>query len=187
MCSIKISELNGYINRLLSSLDQKTKVQIVEDGHYQQIVCQVSSYLRFGDFDHLEVPLFQDSIFANYIKNDERKITIKQDEKEQYLYHTEELIANVLDLYQQGDISFNQLIENYLKRITTIYKAYRYYALREPEFMLSDRNREVSDLFSKLLTGYQPPENMEGYEKLEYYQSIQNGINEYLNSKGKKL
>ena len=187
LCSIKNSELNEYINRLLSSLDQKTKVQIVDDGHYQQIVCQVSSYLRFGDFDHLEVPLYQDSIFANYIKNDEREITIKQDEKEQYLYHTEDLISNVLDLYQQGDVSFNQLMENYLKRMTDIYKIYRYYALREPGFVMSDRNKEITAIFAQLLNGYELPGKMEGIEKQEYYQSIQSGINDYLNNKGKKI
>lgn len=108
-------------------------------------------------------------------------------EKEQYLYHTEDLIANVLELYQQGDVSFDQLMENYLKRITNIYKMYRHYALREPGFVMSERNKEVTAIFAQLLNGYELPEKMEGIEKQEYYQSLQSGVNDYLNNKGKKI
>lgn len=187
LCILKNSELKEYINRLLNALDQTTKTQIIEDGHFKQLVSQVSSYLRFGDLDHLDVPLYQDNIFANFIKVNEVREVGNPDEKELYLYHTEDLISNVLDLYQQGDISFSQLIENYLKRITVVYKMYRYYALREPGFIMSDRNKEISAIFSQLLTGYELPEKMEGIEKQEYYQIVQNGINGYLNSKDKKI
>lgn len=137
--------------------------------------------VKYGD----EVFYIQNLNFQKHKMIPDKKVS--EQEKELYLYHTEDLITNTLELYQQGDISFNRLMENYLKRITDIYKMYRYYALREPGFIMSERHKEVKKIFYKLLNGYELPEKMEGIEKLEYYQRVQSGVNDYLNNKGKTI
>lgn len=187
LCIMRNSDLKEYIRVASSTFDQNIKNKIISDGYFEQIVRQVSSFLRFGDFEHIGVPLYQDDIFAKFVENIDTKENDNSDERELYLYHTEDLISNVLKLYQQGDVSFNQLMENYLKRITDIYKMYRYYALREPGFIMSERNKEVTEIFYKLLNEYELPEKMEGIEKLEYYQSVQSGVNDYLNNKDKRI
>ena len=75
-------------------------------------------------------------------------------------------------------------MDNYIKRISLLYKNYRYYAFREPEFMVSGRNADVSKLFRRLFTGFEKPESDSRIDRLEYYQHIQNKVNEYLNEIG---
>lgn len=187
ICNLKNSELNELIKKMINSMNEYIKTQLMDTDKFAEIVREVSSYLRFGDLTHQDIPLYQDEIFKTFINDSKYQKDFYEDEKELYLYHTEDLITNILDLNQQGDISFDQLIENYLKRISELYKKFRYYALREPGFIISERNKDVSAIFSQLLTSYDMPEEMKGIEKLEYYQDIQNGINEYLNSRGKKI
>ena len=63
-------------------------------------------------------------------------------------------------------------------------KNYRYYATRELGFMVSGRNADVSKLFRRIFTGFEKPESDSRIDRLEYYQHIQNGVNDYLNEIG---
>lgn len=177
------SIVNDYILRNSEKIHQdEIYLKLLE------VIEKMCSLGNFNDLNHIDMPISLDANFYRNldltVKNDDAS-SIYSDKKELYLYHTEDLIANVLELYQQGDVSFNQLMDNYLKRITDIYKIYRHYALREPGFVMSERNKEVTSIFAQLLNGYELPEKMEGIEKLEYYQSVQSRVNDYLNNKGK--
>ena len=146
------------------------------------------SLANFRDFEHSSFPISLDSDFytqPEFIAQTEREARVNNpEEKELYLYHTEELINGILELYQQGDISYEQLMDNYIKRISLLYKNYRYYASREPGFMVSGRNADVSKLFRRLFTVFEKTESDSRIDRLEYYQHIQNGVNEYLNEIG---
>ena len=136
------------------------------------------------------MPLYQDELFSKFAeeKNDNEKEKTKPSDAEileeidLYLYKTEDLINNVLELYKQGDFSFYKLMENYLKRITTIYKKYRYYAVREKGFITTERNKKIMEIFNKLLNGCQLPETTNELDMLEFYQELQANVNDYLNN-----
>jgi len=190
--NVKISEIKNINNSGKEILKLQIEAGDIEINslinEYAEIVKYVSSMMRFNDMDHTEVPLYQDEIFMNFSKNikTERQIDkteIDKNEKNLYLYQTEVLINEALYLYQQGDISFEKLMQNYINRINSIYKKYRYYALREPGFVMSDRYVELKLLFEKIMisniTEYEKESKI---DKLEYYQYIQSKINEYLNS-----
>ena len=190
LCQMNSSELKEYTKTMFDKLDQDIKDRIISEGHFEEIVCQVSSYLRFGDFNHTKVPLYQDELFSKFAeeKNDNEKVETKPSDAEileeidLYLYKTEDLINNVLELYKQGDFSFYKLMENYLKRITTIYKKYRYYAVREKGFITTERNKKIMEIFNKLLNGCQLPETTNELDMLEFYQELQANVNDYLNN-----
>ena len=153
---------------------------------YRDIIKIVASYLKFNDFSHTEVPLYQDEMFIKFMNNDAQEVL---DEKERYLYHTEELIDEVLDLYIKGDFSYIKLIENYLTRIRSVYDKFRYYAVREKGFVMSDRFKEVHGIFNQLIGKYGLIEisSLSEIEKREYYPKIQEGIIEYINNKMSRL
>ena len=146
------------------------------------------SLANFRDFEHSSFPISLNSDFYTQpeltAQTESAEKVDNPEEKELYLYHTEELINGILELYQQGDISYEQLMDNYIKRMSLLYKTYRYYATREPGFMVSGRNADVSKLFRRIFTGFEKPETDSRIDRLEYYQHIQKGVNDYLNEIG---
>ena len=179
---------SGASNPIVNNYIVRNREQIMQPETYQKLTKSLKmmcSIANFRDFEHSNFPISLDSDFYNQseltAQNEREEKTDNIDEKELYLYHTENLINEILELYQQGDISFEQLMDNYINRISLLYKKYRYYASREPGFMLSDRNADVSKLFKRLLTGFEKTESDSRIDRLEYYQHIQNGVNEFLN------
>ena len=183
LCNMSPTQLKELREKLASSLTDDIKNKMRSEGKYKDAVKKVSSYLRFGDLEHEDVPLYQDEIFASFFSKS--VIKAEDEEKELFLYNTEDLINNVLDIYQRGDSSFDELMSNYFRRMYQIYRLYMSFAFMEPNFVLSDRHKEVSSIFDRILTCYEIPRNMTGIEKIEFYKHLQSGINEYLNSRGK--
>lgn len=182
---------SGASNPIVNDYIVRNREQIMQPETYQKLIESLKmmcSIANFRDFKHSNFPISLDSDFYNQpeltVQSEREEKANNIDEKELYLYHTEDLINGILGLYQQGDISFEQLMDNYIKRISLLYKNYRYYASREPGFMVSGRNADVSKLFRRLFTGFEKPESDSRIDRLEYYQHIQNGVNEYLNEIG---
>lgn len=182
---------SGASNPIVNDYIVKNKERIMQPETCQRLtesLKMMCSLANFRDFEHSSFPISLDSDFytqPEFIAQTEREARVNNpEEKELYLYHTEELINGILELYQQGDISYEQLMDNYIKRISLLYKNYRYYASREPGFMVSGRNADVSKLFRRLFTVFEKPESDSRIDRLEYYQHIQNGVNEYLNEIG---
>ena len=94
------------------------------------IICAIIGSVATASYSKI----YKNQVIASILKNFDKDLQYMPDNgirKDVYRiarfesfdrYHTEDLIANVLELYQQGDVSFNQLMENYLKRIFKISK-----------------------------------------------------------------
>lgn len=182
---------SGASNPIVNDYIVKNRERIMQPETYQRLtesLKMMCSLGNFGDFEHSSFPISLDSNFYTQpeltVQTESEERVYNPEEKELYLYHTEELIKGILELYQQGDISYEQLMDNYIKRMSLLYKNYRYYATREPGFMVSGRNADVSKLFRRIFTGFEKPESDSRIDRLEYYQHIQNGVNDYLNEIG---
>lgn len=154
-------------------------------NEYKTIVKNVSSVLRYNDMEHIETPLYQDKLFSDFLIDNKKEEINTDDNKEKniYLYNTEDLINEVLHLYEQGDVSFDKLIENYINRINEIYKKFKFYALREPAFVSSERYKNIINIFSEVLVKeYIKADDDTKIDKLQYYQQVQSKINNYLNN-----
>lgn len=183
-----INKINSEYHTIIRKKIENGELNFSElINEYREIIKQLSSMLKYNDSIHSEVPIYQDDIFNQFVNkntnNKEANITDNNEEKNIYLYHTEELINEILELYEAGDISFDKLISNYLARMNLVYKTFKHYALREPAFVSSERYQTVINIFNQLpIKEYEKEKDATPIDKLEYYQQVQEQINNYLNN-----
>ena len=184
----KNNYINGYKNRLLKDLKAKRKSidEIISD--YKYVIRIVASYLKFGDYNHLNVPLYQDQMFIDYINSDSKEESINfDDEKDLYLYHTDDLINDILSLFPDNTDNLVPYILGYLTKMNEIYKKYLYYSSKEAGFVFKERHRRLLNVFNELLTSYKVPEKPDNNSLNEYYLAVFNGVSEYKKKRNKLL
>lgn len=159
--NMKLREFNTFIfeqKNILKENIKNNKVSmeiLVED--YKGIIKQVSSYLRFGDLNHFDTPLYQDEIFVNLL--DKTKIRDKQKENQGnnnmkpefvILFQTESLIDLILEEFSNSNLLNKEKSINYINKINDLFRKF--------------------EVYSRLLNGFR--DDARYFEVIEYFKSI---------------
>ena len=198
--NMKSRELNNLILEQQNLLKQNiknnnvSKELLVED--YKKIIKQVSSYLRFGDLNHLDVPLYQDEIFVNLL--DKIKTTDKQtenktnnDKKPEFvvLFQTESLIDLFLEEFQNSSVSDKEKSINYINKVNDLFRKFEVYSRLLNGFRDDARYFEVIEYFKSIPMFQLYQEDItkgNGINMVlanQYYDEVANTINSYIDTK----
>ncbi len=146
LCEIKKTEVNNYLNKINNLLTDEIKTKIINENHFKEVVQNISSYLRFGDLKHLEVPLYQDEIFMEYLKDVKNTLT----DEENYLNHTEEIFENIKLEFLESNKNNTDRVLDYKNSIDKVIKTFRNYSVKTKGFVASDRYKEVINYIKTL-------------------------------------
>jgi len=198
--NMKSKEFNNFIfnqkNILAENLKNKNLnvENLIED--YKQIVKNVSSYLRFGDLHHLEVPLYQDEIFVNFlgkskVEDTKTKSNANIETKPEFiiLFQTESLVDSILEEFSNSNLSNNDKAINYINKINDLFRKFEVYSRLANGFREDSRYIEVQEYFRNIpmFQLYQQDTTKgNGYNYVlasRYYNEVVSTINSYIETK----
>ena len=200
---MKKKDLDNYIHSQKNILIQNIKDKNISKGNiiqeYKQIVKIVSSYLRFGDIDHCDTPLYQDEIFSSFVKSSSSKISTTTkpsenfDAKEIVLYNTEALFEKAFQQYKSSGLSPDESAKRYVEKSLFILSEYRKYARQTVGFPGSSRHKIVSEYIKSIpiFKQFEPDPTKGDYinkvNEKKYYSEIAKELNNWSPTSSDKL
>ena len=171
-----------YNDTLLKDLRNKRKSLDELTNDYKYIVRIIASFMKYNDYDHLNVPIYADEPMVLYLNDSacNKKSDIDK-EKDIYLYNIDDSINKVLTNFSKNSGKTNELIIDYLATMNNLYKKYMYYASREENYIFKEKHRLTLIKFDNLLTKFKVPEKPDNSLLYRYYDEVYNGVMKYIN------
>ncbi len=143
----------------------------------------------------LLIGLPTDQLFSklgfNTVLSESKEKSETLDEKEKYLYHTEELFENAIEEFKNSDLSKFERTKKYVEKIDKIRKKYSHYVSQTSGFAGSERFKVVYEYMKTIpiYELYKYDSNSGNYinkvKEKEYYEGIYNELVDSLGELGK--
>lgn len=117
---------------------------------------KTSSYLRFKDFSHTEVPIYMDKIFYEQFSQikiqEDSNIKLSADEKPEhiYLFQTESLIDTVLEEFINSSLTNKERAIIYITKVSEIFRKFEVYSKLLTNFRTTPRYLEVQEYLKNI-------------------------------------
>jgi len=115
-----------------------------------------SSYLRFRDFSHTEVPIYMDKIFYEQFSQtktqEDANIKLSTDEKPEhiYLFQTERLIDTALEEFTNSTLTNKERAIIYITKVSEISRKFEVYSKLLANFRTTPRYLEVQEYLKNI-------------------------------------
>lgn len=123
---------------------------------FRDNVKKSSSYLRFKDFSHTEVPIYMDKIFYNQFSQtktqEDSNIKLSTGEKPEhiYLFQTESLIDIALEEFTNSTLPNKERAILYIAKVSETFRKFEVYSKLLDNFRTTPRYLEVQEYFKNI-------------------------------------